>query len=160
MKYAYLYTIRWSLLSIVKHTKCEINDFSIVFSAKTVSSTSFTFLSVMRRFLVSNSLAILSLIAIKNSQRESREGQGARAHQSSFCPAARGWLSLALELDNLNISEMFLGHWHVRAFDTYFSCCFFLLSLNVFHSSFFKISIERISYGSPVITLASWKACR
>jgi hypothetical protein len=30
----------------------------------------------MRRFLASNSLAILSLIAIKNSQRESREGQG------------------------------------------------------------------------------------
>jgi hypothetical protein len=42
MKYAYLYTIRWSLLSIVKHTKCEINDFSIVFSAKTISWTSFT----------------------------------------------------------------------------------------------------------------------
>jgi hypothetical protein len=44
MKYAYLYPIyiRWSLLSIVKHTKCEINDFSIVFSAKIVSWTSFT----------------------------------------------------------------------------------------------------------------------
>jgi hypothetical protein len=49
------------------------------------------FLSVMRRFLASNSLVILSLIsiAIKNSQRESREGQGARVHQSSFCPGAR-----------------------------------------------------------------------
>jgi hypothetical protein len=30
----------------------------------------------MRRFLASNLLAILSLIAFKNSQRESREGQG------------------------------------------------------------------------------------
>ena len=63
--------------------------------------------------------------------------------------------SYLTELDNLNISEMFLGHWHVRAFDTYFSCCSFLLSLNVFHSSFFKIRIERISYRSPVITLAA-----
>jgi hypothetical protein len=50
----------------------------------------------MRWFLASNSLAILSLIAIKNSPRESREGQGARVHQSSFCPGARGWLSPAL----------------------------------------------------------------
>jgi hypothetical protein len=56
------------------------------------------FLSVMRRFLASNSLAILSLIAIKNSQRESREEQGARVHQSSFCPGARGGLSPALHL--------------------------------------------------------------
>jgi hypothetical protein len=51
----------------------------------------------MRRFLANNSLAILSLIAIKNSQRDSREGQGARVHQSSFCPGARGCLSPALE---------------------------------------------------------------
>ena len=65
--------------SIAKRTKCEINDFSIVFFVH------IAFLSVMRRFLASNSLAILSLIAIKNSQRESREGQGARVHQSSFC---------------------------------------------------------------------------
>ena len=56
----------------------------------------------MRRFLASNSLAILSLIAIKNSQRESREGQGARAHQSSFCPGARGWLSPALISSKVN----------------------------------------------------------
>jgi hypothetical protein len=28
---------RWSSLSIVKRTKCEINNFSIVFSAKTIS---------------------------------------------------------------------------------------------------------------------------
>jgi hypothetical protein len=52
------------------------------------------FLSVTRRFLASNSLAILSLIVIKNSQQESREGQGARVHQSSFCPGAP-WLALA-----------------------------------------------------------------
>ena len=51
----------------------------------------------MRRFIASNSLAILSFIAVKNSQRESREGQGARVHQSSFCPRARGWLSPALK---------------------------------------------------------------
>jgi hypothetical protein len=51
----------------------------------------------MRRFLASNSLAILLLIAIKNSQRESREGQGGRVHQSSFCPGACGWLSPALK---------------------------------------------------------------
>jgi hypothetical protein len=25
------------------------------------------------------------------------------------------------ELDSLHMSEMFLGHWHVSAFDTYFS---------------------------------------
>jgi hypothetical protein len=42
MKYVYLHAIRWSSSSIVKRTKCEINDFSIVFSAKTVSWTSFT----------------------------------------------------------------------------------------------------------------------
>jgi hypothetical protein len=59
----------------------------------------------MRRFLASNSLEILSLIAIKNSQRESREGQGARAHQSSFCPGARGWLSPALSLTGQLILE-------------------------------------------------------
>jgi hypothetical protein len=52
----------------------------------------------MRQFLSSNSLAILSLIAIKNSQQESREGQEARVHQLSFWPGARGWLSLALHL--------------------------------------------------------------
>jgi hypothetical protein len=50
----------------------------------------------MRQFLASNSLAILSSIAIKNSQRESREEQGACVHQSSFFPGARGWLSPAL----------------------------------------------------------------
>jgi hypothetical protein len=37
-----MHTIRWSSSSIVKHTKCEINNFAIVFSAKTVSWTSFT----------------------------------------------------------------------------------------------------------------------
>jgi hypothetical protein len=35
----------------------------------------------MRQFLASNSLAILLLIAIKNSQQESREEQVARVHQ-------------------------------------------------------------------------------
>ena len=105
----FLHTIRWSSSSIVKRTKCEINDFSIVFSAKTVSwkqltktvSVHIAFLSVMRRFLASNSLAILMLIAIKNSQRESREGQGGRVHQSSFCPGACGWLSLALKAHHI-----------------------------------------------------------
>jgi hypothetical protein len=52
----------------------------------------------MWRFLASNTLAILSLIAIKNSQREIREGQGARADQSSFCPRGRGWLSPSLNI--------------------------------------------------------------
>jgi hypothetical protein len=58
----------------------------------------------MRRFLASNSLVILSLIAIKIDfgvairQRESREGQGARVYQ--FIIFSRGpWLALAgLEL--------------------------------------------------------------
>jgi hypothetical protein len=59
----------------------------------------------MRRFLASNSLAILSLIAIKNSQRESREGQGARVHQSSFCPGARGWPSPALTTNKENMGD-------------------------------------------------------
>jgi hypothetical protein len=40
----------------------------------------------MRRFLASNSLAILSLIAIKNSQRESREGQTAVFTNRHFVP--------------------------------------------------------------------------
>jgi hypothetical protein len=45
----------------------------------------------MQRFLASNSLAILSLIAIKNSQPESREGQG-----SPIVILSRGpWLALA-----------------------------------------------------------------
>jgi hypothetical protein len=81
MKYAFLHTIRWS-------------SWSIVFSAKTVNWTSFTlrFYQLCGDFLQ----VILSLIAIKNSQRKSREGQGACVHQSSFCPGARGWLSPAL----------------------------------------------------------------
>ena len=57
----------------------------------------------MRRFLASNSMAILSLIAIKNSQRESREGQGARVFTNlHFVPgpmvgSRRPWLFATVE---------------------------------------------------------------
>jgi hypothetical protein len=85
---------------VYKINGCEINDFSIVFSAKTVSWTSFTL-----RFyqLCGDFLQVILLqfsrwlrFAIKNSQRESRERQRAPVHQSSFCPWARGWISPAL----------------------------------------------------------------
>jgi hypothetical protein len=62
------------------------------------------FLSVIQQFLASNSLAILSLIAIKNSQRESREGQGAHVHQSSFCPedgSRRPWYRFRIGINVL-----------------------------------------------------------
>jgi hypothetical protein len=96
------YLIRWSSWSIVKHTKCEINDFSIIFSAETVSWTSFAlcfyqlcsdFLQVIRwRF--SRWLRLKIDFGMAMHQRESREGQGACVHQ--FIILSLGlWLALA-----------------------------------------------------------------
>ena len=97
MKYAYLHTIRWLSWSIAKRTKSEINDFSIVFSTKTVSWTTFTlrfhqlcgnFLQVIRR-------QFSRWLRQKLVEGELR-GTPVRVHQSSFCAGGRGWLSAAL----------------------------------------------------------------
>jgi hypothetical protein len=91
MKYAYF----------VKRTRCEIDDFSIVFSAKTVSWTSFTlrFYLLCGDFLQVIHWQFSRWLRLKiASRRVDREGQGARVHQSSFGPGARGWLSPALHV--------------------------------------------------------------
>jgi hypothetical protein len=99
MKYAYLHTIRSSSSSIVKRTKCDINDFSVVSSAKTVSWTSFTlrFYQLCGDFLQVIRWQFSRWLRLKiASGRVERNRGPVFTNRRSFCPRASGWLSPAL----------------------------------------------------------------
>jgi hypothetical protein len=70
----------------VKHTKCEINNFSVT----CMHATRAIGTEILWWFLASNSLVILSLIAIKNRVWPSR---GTGGGCSPICPEARGCAS-------------------------------------------------------------------
>jgi hypothetical protein len=89
MKYAYF----------VKRTRCEINDFSIVFSAKTVSWTSFTlrFYQLCGDFLQVIHWQFSRWLRLKIASRRVERDRGPGFTNRHFVPGPRGWLSPALQ---------------------------------------------------------------